>query len=154
CRPPLRLVNGSRSGMRDRLFLTVMLAPTLILLLLFYGFPVLENLRLSFTDLSLLGLKRGGNFVGIDNYRELFGSREFGHVMFNTLVWLTATSVAIRLLMGLGIALLLHSAALKRLRLATISRFALLIPWATPPIVAVVIWRWLLDPHGAVNAAL
>jgi len=140
--------------MRNRLFLTVMLAPTLALLVLFYGYPVVENLRMSFTDLSLLGMRKGGNWVGLDNYRELFAAGEFGHVLFNTLVWLTATSVALRLLIGLGIAVLLHSAALKRLRLATISRFALLIPWATPPIVAVVIWRWLLDSHGAVNQAL
>lgn len=140
--------------MRDRLFLTLMLAPALVLLLLFYGYPVVENLRMSFTDLSLLGMKRGGEWVGLDNYRELFASREFGHVIFNTFVWLTVTSVVIRLLIGLGIAVLLNSSALKRLRLATISRFALLIPWATPPIVAVVIWRWLLDPNGAVNRTL
>jgi multiple sugar transport system permease protein len=36
----------------------------------------------------------------------------------------------------------------------TIARLGLLIPWATPPIVAVVIWRWLLEPQGAVNRAL
>ena len=140
--------------MRDRLFLTAMLAPSLTLLLLFYGYPILDNLRISFTDLSLLGLKRGGSWVGLDNYRELFQSGDLGHVLFNTVIWLTATSVAIRLLLGLGIAMLLNSTALKRLRLATIARFALLIPWATPPIVAVIIWRWLLDQHGDVNAAL
>jgi multiple sugar transport system permease protein len=140
--------------MRDRLFLTAMLAPSLTLLLLFYGYPILDNLRISFTDLSLLGLKRGGSWVGLDNYRELFQSGGLGHVLFNTVIWLTATSVAIRLLLGLAIAMLLNSTALKRLRLATIARFCLLIPWATPPIVAVIIWRWLLDQHGDVNAAL
>ena len=41
--------------MRNRLFLTVMLAPTLVLLLLFYGYPVVENLRMSFTDLAKSG---------------------------------------------------------------------------------------------------
>jgi multiple sugar transport system permease protein len=131
-----------------------MLGPTLALLLLFYGYPILENLRISFTDLSLLGLKRGGNWVGLDNYSEFFGSGDFRHVLFNTVIWLTATSVAIRLLLGLGIAVLLNSAALKRLRMTTLARFALLIPWATPPIVAVIIWRWLLDPQGAVNTTL
>jgi multiple sugar transport system permease protein len=131
-----------------------MLGPTLALLLLFYGYPILDNLRISFTDLSLLGLKQGGDWVGLDNYREFFNSGDFGHVLFNTVFWLTATSVAIRLLLGLGIAVLLNSAALKRLRMTTMARFALLIPWATPPIVAVIIWRWLLDPQGAVNTTL
>jgi multiple sugar transport system permease protein len=140
--------------MRDRLFLTVMLTPALAILLVFYGYPIVANLRMSLTDLSLLGMRRGGTFIGLDNYRELFQSGDFGHILFNTVIWLTATSVAIRLAMGLGIAVLLHSSAMKRLRMATIARFALLIPWATPPIVAVVIWRWLLDPQGAVNSTL
>jgi multiple sugar transport system permease protein len=96
-------------------------------------------------------MKRGGSWVGLDNYRELVAAGDLGHLLFNTLVWLTATSVLIRLLLGLGIALLLNSSALRRLRLSTIARFALLIPWATPPIVAVIIWRLLLDPDGIVN---
>jgi multiple sugar transport system permease protein len=140
--------------MRDRIFIIVMLAPTMALLVAFYGYPVVDNFAMSLTDLSLLGMKTGGNWVGLANYHEFFSDSEFNHVLFNTLVWLTATSVAIRLLMGLGIAVLLNTRALKRLRMATISRFALLIPWATPPVVAVVIWRWLLDPHGAVNQGL
>jgi multiple sugar transport system permease protein len=140
--------------MRDRLFITTMLLPTVVLLLLFYGYPILDNLHMSFTDLSLLGMKKGGNWVGLANYRELFRSGDFGHILFNTFVWLTATSVALRLLMGLGIALLLNTRALRLLRLSAVSRFALLIPWATPPIVAVVIWRFLLERHGAVNEAL
>lgn len=140
--------------MRNRLFIAAMLLPTLSLLVLFYGYPVVKNLSLSFTDLSLLGMRQGGKWVGLDNYRELARVGDLGHILFNTLVWLTATSVAVRLLLGLGIAVLIDSRALKRVRLGTLSRFALLIPWATPPIVAVVIWRWLLDPHGAVNQAL
>ena len=140
--------------MRNRLFITVMLVPTMALLLLFYGYPIIDNLRMSFTDLSLLGMRTGGSWVGLDNYSEFFHDDDFGHILFNTLVWLTLTSVVVRLLMGLGIAVLLNTRALRKLRMATISRFALLIPWATPPIVAVVIWRWLLEPRGAVNQAL
>ena len=140
--------------MRHRLFIAAMLLPTLTLLVLFYGYPVFKNLTLSFTDLSLLGMRQGGRWVGLDNYRELARTGDLGHILFNTLVWLTATSVAIRLLLGLAIAVLINSAALKRVRMNTIARFALLIPWATPPIVAVVMWRWLLDPRGAVNNGL
>lgn len=140
--------------MRDRLFIITMLLPTVVLLLLFYGYPIVDNLKMSFTDLSLLGMRRGGNWVGLANYHELFRSGDFGHILFNTFIWLTATSVALRLLMGLGIAVLLNTRAMRLLRLSAVSRFALLIPWATPPIVAVVIWRFLLERNGAVNEAL
>jgi len=139
----------------ERLFIAGMLAPAFVVLALFYAYPTLQNLLVSFTDLSLLGLKRGGNWVGLDNYREFLTGPEFRHVLFNTVVWLTALSVALRLLMGLGIALLLDSALLRRWRLSTIAKVAVLMPWATPPIVAVVVWRWMLEPqNGIVNAVL
>ena len=140
--------------MRERLFIVTMLLPAMVLLVLFYGYPIFDNLRISFTDLSLLGMKKGGNWVGLANYRELFHRGDFGHILFNTFVWLTATSVLLRLLMGLGIAVLLNTRAMKKLRLASVARFALLIPWATPPIVAVVIWRFLLERNGFVNETL
>jgi multiple sugar transport system permease protein len=44
---------------------------------------------------------------------------------------------------------------LKRWRLQTLARILLIVPWATPPVVAIVVWRWLLDPRvGAINATL
>jgi multiple sugar transport system permease protein len=139
----------------QRLFIVGMLAPAFVILALFYVYPTGQNLALSFTDLSLLGLKRGGNPVGLENYREFLTSADFGQLLFNTVVWLTVLSVGLRLLFGLGIALLLNSPLLRRWRLATIAKVAVLLPWATPPIVAVVIWRWMLEPqNGVVNAVL
>ena len=139
----------------ERRFVWAMLAPAFVILALFYAWPTAQNLALSFTDLSLLGLKRGGNFVGLANYREFVTGPEFGHLLFNTVVWLTVLSVGVRLLLGLGIALLLDSPLLARWRLATLAKIAVLVPWATPPIVAVVVWRWMLEPqNGVVNAVL
>ena len=139
----------------DRLYIALMLAPVFFFLAFFYGYPTLSNLYTSFTDLSLLGLKRGGEFVGLENYARLLSSRDFYRVLWNTLFWLTAVSVLLRLVLGLLLALLLDSATLRRWRLTTASRLVLLVPWATPPIVAVVVWRWLLDGRqGLVNNAL
>ena len=139
----------------ERRFIALMLAPAFVILAAFYAYPTLQNAAISLTDLSLLKLRVGGNFVGLDNYREFLTSREFGHLLFNTVVWLTALSVALRILIGLGMALLLDSPVLARLRLGTAAKLAILIPWATPPIVAVVVWRFLLDAqNGIVNALL
>jgi multiple sugar transport system permease protein len=139
----------------ERLFIALMLAPAFLVLALFYLYPTLQNLAISLTDLSLLRLKVGGNWVGLGNYREFVTSPDFGHILFNTVVWLTLLSVALRMLIGLGMALLLDSPVLKRVRLSTIAKLAILVPWATPPIVAVVIWRWMLDGrNGIVNAVL
>jgi len=139
----------------ERRFIALMLLPSLVILALFYVYPTFQNLLISLTDLTLLRLRRGGDWVGLQNYREFLGSPDFGHVLFNTVVWLTALSVVLRLIIGLGMALLLNSPVLRRLKLSTVAKLAILVPWATPPIVAVVIWRWMLDPqNGIINQVL
>jgi multiple sugar transport system permease protein len=63
--------------------------------------------------------------------------------------------VAVRIVLGLALAFLLNSRALKRWRLSTAARLLLIVPWATPPVVAIVVWRWILDPRvGAANQSL
>ena len=138
----------------ERLFVVLMLAPALIILALFYLWPMVENVRVSFTDLSLLRLKFGGEWLGLENYREFVTGPETGRLLFNTFVWLTAVSVVIRLILGVAIALLFNSPVLKRLRLDTVAKIAILVPWATPPIVATIMWRWILDSQGIVNSVL
>lgn len=146
----------AKSGIRgDRRFIVFMLMPAFFFLIMFYVYPTLFNLQNSFTDLSLFGLKKGGDWVGIENYVELVTSSDFRRVLFNTVVWLTLIGVAVRIILGLGLALLLDSKVLRKYRLTTISRVLLLVPWATSPIVAIVSWRWLLHPLlGDINKAL
>ena len=146
----------ANSGIRgDRPFIIFMLMPAFFFLIMFYIYPTLFNLQNSFTNLSLFGLKKWGDWVGIDNYVELVISNDFRRVLFNTVIWLTLVGVAVRIILGLGLALLLDSKVLKKYRLTTISRVLLLVPWATSPIVAIVAWRWLLHPLlGDINNAL
>ena len=140
---------------RERGFLVAALAPPFFFLICFYVYPTIFNIENSLTDLSLFGLRRGGDWVGIENYAELLSSADFRRVLWNTVVWLTLVGVSVRILLGLALAFLLNSATLRRWRLATISRVLLIVPWATPPVVAIVVWRWLLDPRvGAINQLL
>jgi len=139
----------------DRPFIVFMLVPAFFFLVMFYAYPAIFNLANSFTDLSLFGLRQGGDWIGIDNYLELFTSSDFHRVLWNTVFWLTLVAVGARIALGLLLALLLNSEVLAKYRLRTISRVLLLVPWATPPIVAIVIWRWLLDPRlGEINQLL
>ncbi|MBI1776870.1 MAG: sugar ABC transporter permease [Proteobacteria bacterium] len=136
-------------------FVVTMLLPAFFFLVCFYLYPTLFNIETSFTDLSLFGLKRGGHWIGVDNYLELVTSRDFQRVLWNTVVWLTLVGVAVRILLGLGLAFLLTSRTIRKYRLQTVSRVLLLVPWATLPIVAILIWRWMLDTRvGAVNGLL
>jgi multiple sugar transport system permease protein len=139
----------------QRLFVLMMLLPAFAVLALFYIWPSVFNFRVSFTDLDLLSLREGGRFIGLENYAELLQSEGFRRVMFNTVFWLTLVAVGVRLILGLLLALLIESRAIRRLRLTTPLRLAMLLPWATPPIVAVVVWKQLLDGRtGFVNDLL
>jgi len=136
-------------------FLMVALLPTFFFLACFYVYPTVFNLETSVTDLSLFGLKKGGTWVGLENYAELLASGDFRRVIWNTVLWLTLVGVGVRILLGLALAFLLNSPVLKRWRLQTLARVLLIVPWATPPVVAIVVWRWLLDPRvGTINATL
>ena len=139
----------------QRRFLLVALVPAFFFLACFYIYPTVFNLETSFTDLSLFGLRKGGEWVGIDNYVEILASGDFRRVVWNTVIWLTIVGVSVRIALGLALAFLLNSPVLKRWRLQTLARILLIVPWATPPVVAIVVWRWLLDPRvGAINATL
>jgi multiple sugar transport system permease protein len=136
-------------------FLTFALVPAFFFLAAFYVYPTVFNVETSFTDLGIFTLRRGGDWIGVENYVELLTSPGFRGVLFNTVVWLTLVGVSVRIVLGLLLAFLLNSRALKRWRLSTAARLLLIVPWATPPVVAIVVWRWILDPRvGAANQAL
>jgi multiple sugar transport system permease protein len=147
---------AARSGMQgDRRFVVTMLVPTFFFLACFYVYPFFFNIENSFTDLSLFGLQQGGDWIGVSNYLELMASADFRRVLWNTVVWLTIVGVAVRILLGLLLALLMTSRTIRHYGLSTICRILLIVPWATPPIVAILVWRWMLDPRtGAVNSWL
>lgn len=139
----------------QRRFVWLMLLPAFVVMVAFFIWPTVYNIRNSFTDLSLLGLRDGGAWIGFDNYIELFHDTDFHKVLFNTLFWLTFVSVSLRLVLGFAIALFIESQLVRRLRLTVPLRMAALLPWATPDIVAVTVWKQIFDGRsGVINNAL
>lgn len=153
---PSRERTRKGSGRRfRRLEPYLLLLPALAVLAFFFFGPVLVNAYLSLQRISLFDLHLGGRFVGLENFRELLSTSSTWMVLVNTVVWLTFATVSIRLALGLGLALLVNVSALRRWRVAWLARTLLLIPWVTPPVVAVAAWKWLLQPrYGAVNQLL
>lgn len=138
-----------------RTFIVFALVPAFFFLAAFYVYPTVFNIETSLTDLGIFTLRRGGDWIGLENYVELLTSPDFRRVLFNTVIWLTVVGVTVRILLGLGLAFLLNSQTLRRWRLTTIARLLLIVPWATPPVVAIIVWRWILDPRvGSANDLL
>jgi multiple sugar transport system permease protein len=133
----------------------LLLAPALGVLVFFFFGPALFNVVLSFEKISLFELGRGGSWVGLANFRELLRSPLTGLALTNTVFWLTLVTVVLRLGLGIGLALLLNAPVLRRWHLMGIARSLVLIPWVTPPVVAVAGWQWLLQArYGAINQLL
>jgi multiple sugar transport system permease protein len=65
------------------------LSPWLLTLLLFWLFPILASLFLSFTDYRLLG--SGYNFVGFENFIQLFRDATFLKAIANTFIFTIGT---------------------------------------------------------------
>ncbi|SBO43884.1 Trehalose/maltose transport system permease protein MalF [Cyanobium sp. NIES-981] len=126
-----------------------LMAPALLLLLAVFLWPILDYAGLSLQAQSVFtGLKPVP--VGLANWERLLGDGRFWQDALQT-VRFAAVSVGLELLLGLGIALLLH----QRWRGRGVVRSLTLLPWALPTTVMALGWRWIFnDPNGPINGLL
>jgi multiple sugar transport system permease protein len=143
--PTVRRSNRRKYRMwRDALLL---IAPFLLLYSLFFIFPTIRAVQLSFTDAPLVGK---GEFIGLENYQKLFASKDFWRALRNTGYFVLLTVVP-NTAVGLMFALMV--VRLKRLRSIVLSAFFL--PYMLTVSVVTLIWQWILDSQfGIINVLL
>ncbi|WNE95200.1 sugar ABC transporter permease [Streptomyces luomodiensis] len=133
----------------------VLTIPALVVIAVLFLFPSVYNVVLAFQKLTPYDLPSDAEWVGWDNFESIFTDPEIGSAAFNTVFWLTALTVVVRLVLGLALALLLQSRVLHRWRLRGIARTLVLVPWMVPPVVAVACWKWIFDANtGVLNQFL
>lgn len=127
----------------------LLVLPSLLIILAVTAQPILSTFYLSFFDASTSpNLPR--EFIGLENYTDLMTSRVFWATIQRTLYFMVV-SVGLELLLGMGIAQLLHTRPFGWQFL----RLSLIIPWAVPTIVNGAMWRWIYNAdYGALNALL
>ena len=91
----------SVSEKRDRMLGFVTAMPAMILLFVFTVYPVFYLIYYSMFSGSLISAKK--TFVGLDNYKELFGSETFRMVLVNTVVY-TVLFVSLTMVLAVIIA--------------------------------------------------
>jgi multiple sugar transport system permease protein len=148
-------VAARRPGPRVRLRVpeqAVWLAPLLGLATLFFLWPVLNVIRLAFTDSILL---RDNYAYTLKTIGAAVTDPALPGVLGVTAVFVAA-SVAGQLLLGLLIALIIQRAVARRLHGAVLVRSVVLSAWVMPGILIGVIWQIVLNegPFGLVNSAL
>ncbi|HEY9011950.1 MAG TPA: sugar ABC transporter permease [Devosia sp.] len=131
---------GLPGSVRTKLFAYALVAPVVLLILGLVAYPFLFAVWVSFTDMVI---GSAGNFIGFRNFQYLAGTATFWSAIWNT-VTIVLISDALKLCIGLGLALLVH----QHLPGRGLFRSVLMLPWAMPAFVAFLTWRVLYQPIG------
>lgn len=127
----------------------ILLAPTALILLIFLGIPIGYALVMSVQRIELT-ISPDRTWVGLDNYVGLVQNRLVRESVVRTL-YFAGLTIGLSILMSLGLALLLNEPFRGRKPV----RVLFMMPWAIAPVVAGVLWRYVLHSnYGLANATL
>lgn len=123
-----------------------MMTPMLVGYSLFVITPLLALVVMSLTDYSLFGAPE---FVGLDNYRQLFTDDAiFGKTVWNT-TFFALLLVPFNTVLTLGLALLMY----KSFKGVGIFRTILFTPYVTSMVAWAIVWRYMFQTdNGLINA--
>jgi multiple sugar transport system permease protein len=120
----------------------LLLAPALVVLLVFVAYPFLFGIWLS---LSSAQIGVNGHFIGLANFQFEQSDSVFIQAFVNTVSY-TAITTVFKLGLGLVMALLLNQVFPAQ----RFVRAALLLPWIIPSVLSTLAWRWMFDPTFSV----
>jgi len=142
---PTRKTRVKRRAMSERSFAFLLIAPSLIFIGIIVAWPLLETIRLSFTNANL----GGEEYVGFANYEKLANSRKFQNTVQLTFVWMFF-SVFGKLIMGLIGASLLNAAVPGK----ALFRVLIMPPWIVPIAIGCIGWLWMYNGYFGLLSGL
>lgn len=126
------------------------LTPSVVLLTVFLGGPILYCIWWAFTDVALTG-SSSTEFVGFANFTKLFSSSEFGGSVFYTLFFTVVSAIIGQNVLGMILALLMRSGnSIVRAIVSAIVIGA----WVLPEVVAGYLWTAFFRTDGSLNHVL
>ncbi len=138
---------GWRQILRSPVFFAwLLILPAALYLVLVVAWPLVETIRLSFTNAGL----GGEEYVGWENYEKLLSSRSFPQIVGRTFYWMIL-SVSLKLILGLIGATLLNAKVPGR----ALFRVLVMPPWVVPIAIGCIGWLWLYNGHfGVISGVL
>jgi multiple sugar transport system permease protein len=136
-------------GIPERRLAALMVSPSMILIAIVAAYPIGYAIWLSLHEYSVrvAGLQR---WAGLKNYTNALQSSEFWDAVQTTFIF-TGASVVLETLLGLVMALAMHSA----FRGQGLLRTVVLVPWAILTVVTAITWQTIFEPSlGFVNSLL
>ena len=141
-----RRASRARSA-RSRSVPYLLAAPAIIVIAAVLGYPLYRLVALSFQHYSLAEIiSHKTTWLGIRNYQTIFTDSQFWTILQRTAEF-TAFNVGATIVLGTAIAMLLRNVS-GWVRLMV--NIAMVFVWATPVVVAVTIWQWLIDQQSGV----
>ena len=139
-------------GLSEKGLACWMVAPSMLLIAVVAVYPIGYAIWLSLHEYSVRvpGLQRWAGPIGLRNYQTALQSSEFWDAFKTTFIF-TGASVVLELILGLAMAIAMHSAFKGRGLLRTV----VLVPWAILTVVTATMWRTIFEsPQGFVNQIL
>ncbi|WP_214466281.1 carbohydrate ABC transporter permease [Microbacterium flavescens] len=144
---PARERSRRRAKRRNVASALLFLSPWLIGFLVFTAWPLIYSVYLSLTDYDVIN---DPEFVGVENYAELFADPKIALALSNTLLF-TAVQVPLYVVLSLLLALLLDRAG----RTAGFFRTVFFLPKMTPPVAVGILFLLLFNgQNGLFNTVL
>ena len=141
-------IRRRRRGDREQVVTAlVFLVPALAILGVFVVYPIINAGYTSLTSWN--GFDPVKEFVGLDNYVRLAQDPAFWNSLLVTVVYATGVCV-LSIATGLAVALLLDAP----MRGRGLYRSIYFLPAVTSSVAAAIVWKYMLDPAGFVNALL
>ncbi|RIQ18862.1 sugar ABC transporter permease [Jiangella rhizosphaerae] len=123
------------------------ISPWIIGFLIFTAWPIIYSAYLSLTDYDVIN---DPNYVGLENYEELFRDPDVALALWNTFFF-TVIQVPVYVIVSLALALLLDKAG----RASGFFRTAFFLPKMTPPVAVGILLLLLFNGQsGLINEAL
>ena len=130
-----------------RVFITVLLAPALLVILAVIAFPLVFNFILAFSNANIYHI-RDWRLIGFAQFVSVFRQQLFWSILLKTVIW-TAVNIVFHVVIGVFLAVVLHQ---KFIRGKSAWRIMLILPWALPQYITALTWRGMFNyEYGAVN---
>ncbi len=125
-----------------------MLLPAAVLIITFLLVPIGLTFGLAFTDAKLIS-PRPAEFVGVDNFVRLFGDDTFWFSLRNTIIF-AIVIVPFQSALALLLAVLVNT----KMRGTNFFRTVYFLPVVTSIVVVSMLWLFMYQPNGLINAVL
>ncbi len=123
--------------------------PALIYMMVFIGYPMIQNFILSFKNVDVYTFSQAANqkFVGFQNYIDLFkGANSILPIAIKNTIIFTVGSIFFQFVIGFGLALLFN----KKFPGCSFFRGVTMISWLLPVTVAGLLFKFMFQLNGGI----